>query len=50
MAVDQSGAEKAAPLWSFLHIDFDSFELGFGEDRKAVCDQIDRVIGLALGH
>ena len=34
--------------WSLLHIVFDSFDFGFGEDRKAVCDQIDRVVGSAI--
>jgi hypothetical protein len=33
--------------WSVLHIIFDSLDLGFGEDREAVRDQIDRVAGLA---
>ena len=34
--------------WSVLQIVFDSFDLGFGEDREAVCDQIDRIVGLAF--
>ena len=29
---------------------FDGFDLGFGKDREAVCDQIDRVVGLAFDH
>ena len=33
---------------SFLHIVFDRLDFGFGEDREAVGDQIDRVVGLAF--
>jgi hypothetical protein len=34
---------------SLLHIVIHSLDLGFGEDREAVCDQIDRVVGSAIG-
>ena len=33
---------------SVLHIVLDCLDLGFGEDGKAGCDQIDRVVGLAF--
>ena len=34
--------------WSVLHIVFDSLDFGFGEDREAVGNQVNRVVGLAF--
>ena len=31
-----------------LHIVLDSLGLGFGEDRKAVCNQVNRVLGVSV--
>ena len=33
---------------SILHIVFDSLHLGFGEDREAVRDQVNRVLGVPV--
>ena len=44
----KTGRHRRPAGWSVLHIVFDSLDFGFGEDREAVCDQIDRVAGFAF--
>ena len=44
----KTGRQSRPARWSVLHIVIDSLDLGFGEDREAVRDQVDRVAGLAF--
>jgi hypothetical protein len=44
-----AGRQSRPAGWSFLHIVFDSLDLDFGEDRKTIGDQVDRVVGSAIG-
>jgi hypothetical protein len=45
----KTGRPRRPAGWLLLHIVFDSLDNGFGEDRETIGDEIDRVIGSAIG-
>jgi hypothetical protein len=44
----KAGRQSRPAERSFVHIVFDSLDLGFGEDRKAIRDQVNRVLGVLI--
>ena len=46
---NNAGRQSRPAGWSILHVVFDSLDFGFGEDREAVRDQVNRVVGSAIG-
>jgi hypothetical protein len=50
LAVKKNAGRQRRPTGlSILHVVLDGLDLGFGEDREAVCDQVNREVGSAIG-
>ena len=45
---NKTGRQSRPARWSVLHVVLDSLDLGFGEDREAVRDQVNRVLGVTV--
>jgi hypothetical protein len=46
----KAGRQSRPVERSVLHIVFDSLDLGFGKDREAVRDQVNRVLGVSVNR